>query len=139
MTRLIPIDADTFVAGQIAPADLPEIVAAGVSTIVNNRPDGEEAGQPAGAEIEAAARAAGLDYRHIPFSGVLSSEQVEELAGLLDSAPGKLLAFCRTGTRSTYLWSLAQASRGADAETLIAQAAAAGYDIAHLRPHLKST
>lgn len=137
MTRLIPIDADTFVSGQIAPADLPEIAAAGVSTIVNNRPDGEEPGQPAGAEIEAAARAAGIDYRHIPFSGVLSSEQVEELAGLLDTAPGKLLAFCRSGTRSTYLWALARASRGADADTLIGQAAAAGYDIATLRPNLR--
>ena len=137
MTPLVPIDAGTLVAGQISPADFPDIAAAGVSTIVNNRPDGEEPGQPAGAEIEAAAHAAGIDYRHIPFSGVLSSEQVEELAGLLDTAPGKLLAFCRTGTRSTYLWALARASRGADADTLIGRAAAAGYDIETLRPNLR--
>ena len=68
MTRLIPIDNGAFVSGQIAPADVAEAAALGVTLIVNNRPDGEEPGQPSGAEIEAAAVAAGLEYRHIPVS-----------------------------------------------------------------------
>ena len=136
MTPLLPLDGRTFVAGQIVPADLPAIAAAGVRTVVNNRPDGEEPGQPAGDDIRAAAEAAGLAYRHIPVAGGLAAEQVEALADLLGQDGGKRLLFCRSGTRSTYLWALAEASRGADPETLISQAAAAGYDLGPLRPYL---
>src|SRR6185436_2023510 len=99
MTRLIPIDNGAFVSGQIAAADVAEAAALGVTLIVNNRPDGEEPGQPSGAEIEAAAAAAGLEYRHIPVSGGFSQGQVAEMAGALDEAEGKVLAFCRSGTR----------------------------------------
>ena len=54
----------------------------------------------------------------------------------LDEAEGTMLAFCRSGTRSTFLWALAQANRGADGETLVRQAAEAGYDLSPIRPHL---
>ena len=103
------LDDRVFVAGQIGPEDMAEIAALGVTMIVNNRPDGEEPGQPTGAEIEAAARAAGLDYRHIPVAGGIAPEQIEAMAEALDEAEGTLLAFCRSGTRSTYLWALARA------------------------------
>ena len=136
MIRLIPLDANTFVAGQIAPHNLPEIAGAGVATIVNNRPDHEEPGQPTTAEIRAAAEAAGLDYRDIPVAGAISDTQIEAMAQALEAVDGKLLAFCRSGTRSTYLWALARASRGADAETLVRQAAAAGYDLTPIRRYL---
>ena len=139
MTRLIPIDNGAFVSGQIAAADVAEAAALGVTLIVNNRPDGEEPGQPSGAEIEAAAAAAGLEYRHIPVSGGFSQGQVAEMAEALDEAEGKVLAFCRSGTRSTYLWALARASRGVDGDTLFAQAAAAGYDLSPLRTYLQGT
>lgn len=129
------LDDRTFVAGQIAPGEMVEIAALGVARIVNNRPDGEEPGQPTSAEIEAAAQGAGIDYRHIPVAGGFSPEQVEAMAAALDH-DGKTLAFCRSGTRSTYLWALARASRGGDGEALIAQAAAAGYDLDSLRPYL---
>src|SRR3954468_8339579 len=95
---------------QIVPDDMPAIAAHGIRLIVNNRPDGEEPGQPASAEIEAAARAAGLGYRHIPIAGGFPSAQVEAMAEALEDGP--VLAFCRTGTRSTYLWALARSSRG---------------------------
>jgi uncharacterized protein (TIGR01244 family) len=136
MTQIIPLDDRTCVAGQIAPSDLAAVAAAGVRTVVNNRPDFEEPGQPTGAEIRAAAEAAGLAYRHVPVAGGLSAEQVSTVADLLGASEDKLLLFCRTGTRSTYLWALAEASRGADPETLIAQAAVAGYDLSSLRPYL---
>ena len=136
MTPLVPLDADTLVAGQIGAEDVPAIAEAGVTLIVNNRPDGEEPGQPSGETIRAAAQAAGLAYRFIPVAGGLSAPQVEAMAAAFDEAGGKVLAFCRSGTRSTYLWALARARRGADAETLIGQAAAAGYDLTPLRPHL---
>lgn len=130
------LDETTLVARhQLMPADIAEAVAAGVRTIVNNRPDGEEPGQPAGAEIEAAAKAAGLIYRHIPVAGGFSEEQIEAMAEALSQGPA--LAFCRSGTRSTYLWALARAHQGADAETIARAAAAAGYDLSPILPYLQ--
>ena len=131
------LDDDMLVAvRQLRAEDVAEAAALGVTTIVNNRPDGEEPGQPAAAEIEQAARAAGLGYRHLPVAGAVSPSQVQAMAALLEESSGKLLAFCRSGTRSTYLWALARARQGADADQLIVQARAAGYDLAPLRPYL---
>jgi uncharacterized protein (TIGR01244 family) len=128
------LDEATLVAGQILPSDIAEAAALGVAVIVNNRPDGEEPGQPRGEDIEAAARALGLDYRHIPVSGGFSAAKVEAMAQALASGPA--LAFCRSGTRSTYLWALAKASAGAGADELMRKAAGAGYDLRPLLPHL---
>lgn len=128
------LDAATLVAGQIFPADLPALAAAGVTMIVNNRPDGEEPGQPAASQVEAAARAAGIGYRHIPVAGGINGDDVLAMAEALDAAEGgTMLAFCRAGTRSTFLWALARAERGADAEETVAAAAAAGYDLGPIR------
>jgi uncharacterized protein (TIGR01244 family) len=125
------LDQTTFVAPrQIVATDIADAVAAGIRLIVNNRPDGEEPGQPRSAEIEAAARAAGLDYRHIPVAGGFPKAQVEAMAQALEEGP--VLIFCRSGTRSTCLWALARSSLGADADSLIRQAAAAGYDVTPL-------
>ncbi|MEA3053700.1 MAG: hypothetical protein QOG72_2603 [Sphingomonadales bacterium] len=129
------LDDTTLVApSQIFPADIPALAAQRIRLIVNNRPDGEELGQPSSAEIEAAARAAGLDYRHIPIAGGFPAAQVEAMAEALGQGP--VLAFCRSGTRSTYLWALARSSRGGDAETLLRRAAEAGYDLGPLLPYL---
>ena len=78
---------------------------------------------------------AGLDYRHIPIAGSFPAAQVEAMAKALEEGP--VLAFCRSGTRSTWLWALARSSRGAEAETLIAQAADAGFDLSPLARHLR--
>lgn len=127
------------VAPQIAPADVPAAAAAGFRLIVNNRPDGEEPGQVGGAEIAAAAEAAGLSYVAIPVSpGGFSPAQVEALTAAVDGAGGPVLAFCRSGTRSTMLWALAEARRGTDPAELVAVAARQGYDLAPLRPLLES-
>jgi uncharacterized protein (TIGR01244 family) len=126
------LDAGTLVAGQISPGQVAEAAAQGVRLIVNNRPDGEEPGQPAAAEIGAAARAAGLEYVDIPIAGGISAAQVDAMAQALEQGP--VLAFCRSGTRSTWLWALARASTGADPATLLRQAAAAGYDLRTLLP-----
>jgi uncharacterized protein (TIGR01244 family) len=120
---------------QIAPADIAQAKTAGVTLVINNRPDGEAPDQPPGAEIEAAARAAGLDYRAIPVGGSGFGEpQVAAMTEALGSAQGKVLAYCRSGTRSTLLWALAQAAQGRDQEAIAADAAAAGYDVAAVRP-----
>ena len=131
-----PLGDNVLVSGQIQARDVAAFAAAGVTMIVNNRPDWEEPDQPPGAEIEAAARAAGLDYAHIPVSGALSQEQVSAMGEALANAEGKILLFCRSGTRSTYLWALARTRQGADADELLHQAARAGYDLGPIVPWL---
>jgi uncharacterized protein (TIGR01244 family) len=130
------LDEAMAVAGQISAADVAGAAAEGVALIVNNRPDGEEAGQPAAADIEAAARAAGVDYLFIPVVAGISGQQIETMAGALTEAKGPVLAFCRSGTRSTFLWALARARLGDDPEELTGKAAAAGYDLAPIRGFL---
>jgi uncharacterized protein (TIGR01244 family) len=126
------LDQTTFVSvRQLTAGDMDEAAASGIRLIVNNRPDGEESGQPSSAEIEAAAKAVGLDYLHIPIAGGFPAERVEAMAQALEQGP--LLAFCRSGTRSTFLWALARAKRGAAADGLVASAAAAGYDLSPIR------
>jgi uncharacterized protein (TIGR01244 family) len=130
------LDEKVLVAGQIRPGDLPSIAAEGVTMIVNNRPDGEEPGQPFAAEIEVAARAAGLGYRHIPVAGGLYPDQVQAMAEALEAANGKTLAFCKSGTRSTYLWALSRVQAGDAPDELVRKAAAAGYDLTPIMPYL---
>jgi uncharacterized protein (TIGR01244 family) len=118
------------VAPQIAPEDVPEIARQGFVRLINNRPDGEAPGQPASAALEAAARAAGLDYVHIPFAGRPTPEQARATAEAAGSAAGPALAFCRSGTRSITAWSLGQAEAGARSRAeLVELGAGAGYDL----------
>ena len=120
---------------QISLADLSEAKALGVGLVINNRPEGESDDQVPGAEIEAAARALGMDYVAIPVTHAgFSGPQVEAMVAALTNSDGKVLAYCRSGTRSTLLWALAQASEGADLSAVTAQAAEAGYDVSPVRP-----
>ena len=124
-----------FASPQIGLADVAQAKAQGIFLIVNNRPEGESDDQTPGAEIAAAARAAGIGYVEIPVTHAGFSEtQVKAMADALAGSPGPVLAYCRSGTRSTLLWALAEASRGADPDVLAGQAAQAGYDIAPVRP-----
>lgn len=126
---------DNFrVAAQISLADVAAAKAQGLVRIINNRPDGEVPGQPSHAQIEAAAEAQGLDYHYIPITpGQFTPDQVAALqAALADGQP--TLAFCRSGTRSTLLWALVQATQGADFADVAAIAAQGGYDIAPIAP-----
>lgn len=130
------INDQVSVAGQITAADVPALKGAGFTTIINNRPDAESPEQPSGGEIAAAAAAAGLAYHHIPLGreGV-SPDMVEKTRAVLESSDGAVLAYCRSGTRSTTLWALSQAGTRPAAE-IISAAASAGYDISHLSGHL---
>lgn len=131
------LDEKTWVAGQIAPAEMEALKARGLRAIVNNRPDGEEPGQPTSAEIEAAAKAAGLAYAFIPIAGGFSADQVEAMTAVIEP-PGVTLAFCRSGTRSTLLWALARAQLGDDPQELEAKAAATGYDLSPISRYMQS-
>lgn len=135
MSDFRSLSVSVLASPQITAADIAEAKALGVTLVINNRPDGEEAGQPAGAAIEDASREAGLDYRAIPVTGAGFSEaQVEAMDEALASAKGKVLAFCRSGMRSTLLWSLVRARAGDDPEHIAAAAREAGYDIGPVRP-----
>jgi uncharacterized protein (TIGR01244 family) len=118
------------VSPQITPDGAKEAAAAGVRLIINNRPDGEAPDQPRGGEIEAAARAAGAQYLHIPVVGRPTPEQARAQAEAVESASGPVLAFCRSGTRSITAWALGEAEAGRDREELVRLAAGAGYDLA---------
>jgi uncharacterized protein (TIGR01244 family) len=132
------LDKRTLVAdGPLQDADLADAAARGVTLIVNNRPDGEEPGQTTAAELEAAARAAGLDYKHIPVTTDFPKEKVVAMDEALGYAEGRILLGCRSGTRSTYLWALARARGGAVPSALVQRAAAAGYNIRPILPWLK--
>ena len=125
------LDERTMVAGQIAPEQVAELKQAGVTMIVNNRPDGEDPGQPAAAEIEAAARSAGLKYRWVPIRRGPGPAEVEEMQeAMRECADGKLLAFCRSGARSTFAWALARRAEGVDRDEVERSAAQAGVSLA---------
>ncbi|WP_157216474.1 TIGR01244 family sulfur transferase [Flavisphingomonas formosensis] len=131
------LDDTIMVAGQVNPADIAEAAALGVTFVINNRPDEEQPGQPAGSEIEAAAKKAGLGYAAIPITHAgFSMNQVEAMRAALEAAPGKVLAFCRSGTRSTLVWALARATMGDAPDALAAKAEAAGYDLSPIRASL---
>jgi sulfide:quinone oxidoreductase len=115
MTRL---DARLSVSPQIRPDELEEVQRQGFRMVINNRPDGEEAGQPTSAELRAAANRLGLGYRHIPVApGAFTAQEASAFSTALREAGGPVLAFCRTGTRSTTLWqAIQEPSRGGDSQ-----------------------
>ncbi|WP_218142233.1 TIGR01244 family sulfur transferase [Aliiroseovarius sediminilitoris] len=105
------LDDKVTVAPQITANDIPAIKAAGFTVVICNRPDGEEPGQPAWAEISAAAEAAGLATSFLPMSNREDAFAVmAEFQRVVDEAPGPVFAYCRTGTRSEILWMTAQAN-----------------------------
>jgi len=124
------IDNRISVAAQISPEDVGEAAKLGFTTIINNRPEQEQPGQPTGESIREAARAAGLAYVAIPIApGGFTQDQVTQMQAALDHAEGPVLAYCRSGTRSTFCWALAKGAAGEDPDTLALKAADAGYDI----------
>jgi uncharacterized protein (TIGR01244 family) len=131
------ISSTVFASPQIELEHVKEAAALGIRLIINNRPEGESDDQTPGDAIAAAARSAGLAYVAIPVTHAGFSEaQVSAMADALASADGPVLAYCRSGTRSTLLWALAEASRGAAPEELASAAAAAGYDLSPIRAML---
>ncbi|TXS95538.1 TIGR01244 family phosphatase [Parahaliea maris] len=102
--RIIPLSDTVAASEQISPADMPAIAEAGFKVVFNNRPDGEVPGQPSSAEMAAAAEAAGLEYRFLPVTAMnFPGAQLADIAAAFDEG-GPVLAFCRSGTRSTNLW-----------------------------------
>ncbi|WP_296762777.1 bifunctional protein tyrosine phosphatase family protein/NAD(P)/FAD-dependent oxidoreductase [Sediminimonas sp.] len=119
------------VAPQISASDVADLASQGYRAIICNRPDGEGADQPTFEEIAAAARDAGLEARYLPVqTGKVSNEDADAFGAALRDLPGPALAYCRSGTRSATLWSLAAAAEGRPVPEILAATQAAGYDMA---------
>ena len=124
------------VAPQLGPGDMAEAARLGFRTIINNRPDGEQWGQPNSADVEAAAMAAGLAFIFQPVvSGRITEDNITEFQKLMAEVEGPVLAYCRTGTRCTNLWALAMAP-AMPANDILDQAKLAGYDLSAMAPVL---
>ena len=129
------LDDKVLVSEQIRPDEVAALRAEGVTLIVNNRPDGEEPGQPLGVVIEEAAIAAGIDYRSVPIIRGIGPADAEAMRDAIVASEGKVLAFCRSGTRSALAWALARSDEGMAREEIEQRLISAGVDptpIAHL-------
>lgn len=124
------------VAPQIQPSDLADLAEQGFVAVVCNRPDGEEDGQPTVAQMREAAQAKGIAFHHIPVSGgKFPDSAVNAFRAIRRGTEGPLLAYCRTGTRSITLDTLANPDALDPSERLM-RAAAAGYDLTNLSDKL---
>lgn len=134
---LRPITQDFTVSPQIEVGDVAAVVDAGYRSILCNRPDGEDYGQPAYDAVAAAAEAAGLAVRWVPIvSGQMTQAALDEFRAALDEMPKPILAYCRTGTRCTMLWSITRFDDLGGDEILRATAEA-GYDMSGLVAQLE--
>ena len=126
--NIVQLSETVAVSAQVRLEDVAAIAAAGYKVLINNRPDGEERGQPANADIAAAAEAAGLEYYYMPITAMdFPGPDFKQMRQLMDDPAKPVLAFCRTGTRCTNLW---VASRAVEAQPGAAeQARQLGYDL----------
>ena len=126
----------TWVSGQVAPQDVARLAEQGVTVLINNRPDGEEAEQPLAGDIEDAAAQAGISYHFVPIIRGIGPADIEEMQKAVREAEGgKLLAFCRSGRRSAFVCALAHREEGTPREEIELRLVEAGFDpspIAHL-------
>ncbi|MDX1455990.1 MAG: TIGR01244 family sulfur transferase [Marinobacter sp.] len=131
------IDETIAVSPQIQPEDVSMIAELGYRTLIANRPDQEEFGQPLMSDIEAAAREHGLNWIYQPVeSGNIHDSDVAHFKQLMDEAEKPVFAFCRSGTRCCVLWAISHAKE-TPADALIIKARNAGYDLSALKPRLQ--
>ena len=125
----IQINENFSVSEQLTVDEIKSLADDGVKVVICNRLDGEETNQISCAEIEAAARACGIDFVHIPVPGrVIPEETLNEFVKVIDSCNDKIHAYCRTGTRSSIFWGLSQA-RSHSANEVLAKAKSLGINL----------
>ncbi|MBT4521262.1 MAG: TIGR01244 family phosphatase [Halieaceae bacterium] len=126
--KIVRLTDTLAVSEQITPDDVVAVAAAGFEVLVNNRPDGEEIGQPTSDQIAAAAKDAGLSYHYLPITAFnFPGPDIDRIAELLDDSDRPVLAFCRTGTRCTNLWVATRDD--SERESAAGQARQLGYDL----------
>jgi len=127
-------DEKVIVGGQITPAEVPGLASEGVTMIVNNRPDHEDPDQPLAADIEEAAAAAGIAYRHVPIVRGIGPGDIESMREAMEACgEGRMLAFCRSGTRSAMVCALAEREMGIERDEVERRLTAAGFDPAPIQ------
>lgn len=138
MTDFLKVTKSLSVAPQITEDDVARAVEEGFDLIINNRPDGEEPGQPLNSILAEIAQDKGVKWAHIPvISGQLTMEGIEQMALALKEDV-KTLAYCRSGTRSCTLWALAEAfTGGLPTDEILARGRDAGYDLSGMAPTLE--
>ena len=125
-----------FVAPQLDPADMSEVAAAGITTVICNRPDEEVPPELQTDALEAAAKSAGLAFVRLPLTHqTMTPENVAAHMGHINSTDGPVLAYCASGTRSTVVWCLGNAGDMAT-DDILATAQNGGYELSNLRPTL---
>jgi len=126
--NIIKLSETVAVAGQIQPGEVAAIAEAGYRVLINNRPDGEEPGQPTSAAIAAAAAAAGLEYHYLPVTAAdFPGPGAAQMAALFSDVERNLLAFCRTGTRCANLWVVTRSQAELDRAAQVA--GGQGFDL----------
>ncbi len=128
---------DYAVLGQLQPQDLATAKSLGFRSIINNRPDGEEPGQPEACTLAKAAMELGLDYVHIPVTGPITASQQHAMREALSNLPQPVLAFCRSGARSTRIWAHAMQNTR-DTDDILQAAGKAGCDVTALADELNT-
>jgi uncharacterized protein (TIGR01244 family) len=133
MPPLMELAPGIAAAGALSTADIEALAAAGVKTIINNRPDGEDPGQLSADEARRLCATHGIAYHHIPFvAATLTRADIDAFDAALKSAPQPVVAHCRSGTRSTMIWALTRMLDGEDPAALVALGTRNGVDIAAL-------
>jgi len=125
-----------FVAGQISSSHISAIAARGIKTIISNRPDNESQGQPAASDIAVAAEALDIAFLNVPVAhNSITDADVEDFERACRDAAEPILAYCRSGMRSTILWALSQAKL-TEIDEILSATSEAGYDLSKLRSRL---
>ena len=138
MMDIRPLTPDYAVSPQIAPSDLPAIKAAGYTTILDNRPDGEIPAELHTPAMRAAAEALGLRFVANPvIGGALTMQNVQAQAAAMAESPGPVFAYCASGNRCSIVWALANAGKR-PADELVGLPARFGYQLDHLRPQIEA-
>ena len=128
-----------YISSQISDETIQEAAKAGITTVICNRPDGEEETQPAAQTIQAKLAEAGIpDFHHLPVVAPnITADDSAAFSALLEQSPGPVLAYCRTGTRSSILWAISQAKQGRSADEIIAEVKEkTGWDLSNFAAKL---
>lgn len=135
--NITELSSQYFVSPQISVADFETLKAQGFDVVINNRPDGESDDQPSSADLQAAAESVGLRYIYNPVDLKQLSNKEVAVQDELIKGSDKVFAFCRTGTRSSVLWVLANQKDEESFVTLVADVMKKGFDLGRCLPAME--
>ncbi|NPD70080.1 TIGR01244 family phosphatase [Lichenicola cladoniae] len=131
------LSASFSASPQLSAADVAAAADAGFRTIIDSRPDAEDADQPSAEDMEAIAQSHGLDFAHIPVTTAIGIDEsdIAQMRAAISKSPGPVLGYCRTGTRAAMMWALSQVGETSP-EMLMKASADAGFDLSAIKSRL---